>query len=102
MKFYAITRAGRKQLEAEQAQCERAAGLDAVVFSVVDGLMLRPQVSRDPASFVRIWLKASGNPDGDCYGNRKAATVEEDEAIRHDIDSPDGSHGAQTIRRPRR
>jgi predicted permease len=57
-------------------------GLNAVVFSVFNGLLFRAQVSRDPASFVRIYLNTSGDRHRDYYGNRRAATVEEYEAIR--------------------
>jgi hypothetical protein len=57
-------------------------GLNAVVFSVFNGLLFRAQVSRDPGSFVRIYLNTSGDRRRDYYGSRRAATVEEYEAIR--------------------
>jgi cell division protein FtsX len=35
-------------------------GLNAVVFSVFNGLLFRAQVAREPESFARIYLSLSG------------------------------------------
>lgn len=57
-------------------------GLNAVVFSVLNGLLFRPQVDRDPGSFARVYLELSGDWHRDVYGNRFMATLEDFDTIR--------------------
>src|SRR5688572_27868422 len=57
-------------------------GLNAVVFSFFNGLLFRPHVSRDPASFVRIYAQRSGAVRPDPYGVPTMMTPAEWSAIR--------------------
>src|SRR5687768_7291894 len=58
-------------------------GLNAVVFSFFNGLLFRPHVSRDPASFVRIYAQRSGGVHPDSYGLPTMMTPAEWRAIRN-------------------
>src|SRR5687767_9769361 len=57
-------------------------GLNAVAFSFFNGLLFRPSVSRDPASFVRIYAQRSGAARPDPHGVPTMMTPAEWSAIR--------------------
>src|SRR5688572_18928106 len=58
-------------------------GLNAVVFSFFNGLLFRPHVSRDPASFVRIYAQRLGAVRPDPYGVPTMMTPAEWRALRN-------------------
>jgi hypothetical protein len=57
-------------------------GLNAVVFSLFNGLLFRAHVSRDPASFVQIYVQLSGEWQRETHGTPYMATIEDFEAVR--------------------
>lgn len=56
-------------------------GLNTLLFSLFNGLFFRPQVDRDPETFVHIYMEVSGDWQREVAGSRNAATVEEFLAI---------------------
>jgi putative ABC transport system permease protein len=57
-------------------------GLNAVAFSLFNGLLFRAQVSRDPASFVETYSFVTGDRDRQWHGTPTKGTLEFYEALR--------------------
>jgi putative ABC transport system permease protein len=57
-------------------------GLNAVLFSLFNGLLFRPVVSHDADSFVQIYARVSGQRDREPHGPETLTTLEEFESIR--------------------
>lgn len=57
-------------------------GLNGAAFSLVNGLLFRPQVSHDPASFVQIYAVASGPDRPDQRGTPHGVTLDYYNAAR--------------------
>ena len=56
--------------------------MNAVVFSVFNGMLFRPAVTRDPASFVQLYVELSGLWYRELHGPQWLATLEEFEAVK--------------------
>ena len=56
--------------------------LNSVVFSVFNGLLFRPAVTRDPASFVQLYVELSGTWHRELQGPRWLATLEDLETVQ--------------------
>jgi predicted permease len=57
-------------------------GVNSVVFSIFNGLLLRAPVTRDPSSFVQIYASLSGRWYREFHGPASLATLEEFEIVR--------------------
>ena len=57
-------------------------GVNAVVFSIFNGLLFRPPVSRDPSSFVQIYANLSGQWHRELHGPPSLVTLEEFDIVR--------------------
>ena len=57
-------------------------GLNSVVFSVFNGLLFRPAVTRDPSSFVQLYVELSGHWQRELHGPPTLATLEDFETVR--------------------
>ena len=51
--------------------------MNAVVFAVFNGMLFRPAVTREPASFVQLYVELSGLWHRELHGPRWLATLEE-------------------------
>ena len=63
-------------------------GLNSVAFSVINGIVFRAQVSRDPASFVRTYSTVTGDAQRQFHGTPTMGTLEAYHTFRE---------GAQTL-----
>jgi putative ABC transport system permease protein len=57
-------------------------GLNSVVFSLFNGLLFRAPVTRDPATFVQVYGRPSGERQSEFHGPDTLVTLEESNAIR--------------------
>lgn len=57
-------------------------GINAVVFSVFNGLLFRPSATRDPDTFVQIYAQLSGQWHRESHGPDTLVTLEDFYAIR--------------------
>ena len=61
--------------------------MNAVVFAVFNGMLFRPAVTREPASFVQLYLELSGLWHRELHGPRWLATLEDLETVRRTTDT---------------
>lgn len=59
-------------------------GMNSIVFSLFNGLLFRPWVTRDPASFVNVYAQPSGLARPTSIGPGTLVTLEDFNAIRSD------------------
>lgn len=57
-------------------------GMNAVVFSIFNGLMFRPVVTRDPATYVQVYVRLSAQWHRELHGPPSLATLEDLEIAR--------------------
>ena len=57
-------------------------GLNSVAFSLFNGILFRPQVGRDPASFAQTYSFVTGDPDRQWHGTPTKGTLELYDALR--------------------
>jgi hypothetical protein len=57
-------------------------GMNSVVFSLFNGLMFRPAVTRDAASFVQVHMQLSGLWYRELHGPRTLGTLEDFSLVR--------------------
>lgn len=57
-------------------------GLNSVAFSVINGIVFRAQVSRDPASFVHTYSTVTGDAERQFHGTPTKGTLEAYHAFR--------------------
>jgi putative ABC transport system permease protein len=57
-------------------------GLNSVAFSLFNGILFRPQVSRDPASFAQTYSFVTGDRDRQWHGTPTKGTLELYDALR--------------------
>ena len=56
--------------------------MNAVVFAVFNGMLFRPAVTRDPSSFVQLYVERSGRWHRELHGPPWVATLEDFETIQ--------------------
>lgn len=57
-------------------------GLNSVVVSLFNGLLFRPAVTRDPSSFVQLYVELTGLWHRELQGPRTLATLADLETVR--------------------
>jgi hypothetical protein len=57
-------------------------GMNSLVVSLFNGLLFRPAVTRDPPSFVQLYVELAGLWHRELHGPRTLATLEDLETVR--------------------